>query len=82
MYLADKSSSYNLERFEIYKSWVSGKKGAVPIGDVYGGPLHFSSDMASNPDNILYGWNKMVPSLAEVRAVSQSVSLIVGGVKI
>ena len=82
MYLGDQSSSYNLERFECYKSWVSGEKGAVPIGDVYGGPPHFSSDMASNPDNILYGWNKMVPSLVEVRAASQSVSLIVGGVKI
>ncbi len=82
IYLQDSPTSYNLERFETYKSWVVGNNLVSPIGDIFSGGLKFSTDMVSNPDNILYGWNSLVPSLSELRAGAQSVSLLIGGKRI
>lgn len=82
MYLEGQSTPYTRERFESYRQWVSGALGSVAIGKLYDGPLSFSPDMASNPDNILYGWNKLVPSLSQLRAKAQNVSLLVGGRKL
>jgi SAM-dependent methyltransferase len=81
MYLQDLPTNYNLERFEIYKRWVVDNNLVVPIGNVFSGGLEFSTDMISNPDNILYGWNKLAPSLSQLRAGAQSVSLLIGAIK-
>ncbi len=81
MYLEDQPSRHQVERFDIYRSWVSGNTQASPLGPVLNGPPRFSTNMATNPDNILYGWNTLAPMLAALRMKAQSVSLIVGGVK-
>ncbi len=82
IYIQDTPTNYNIERYKIYRNWVTANHMVAPIGKIYNGHLDFMPDMASNPDNILYGWNKMVPLLSEVRAISQNVSLIVGAKKI
>lgn len=81
MYLQDSPTSYNLERFDIYKRWVANNDLVMPAGNIFSGRLEFSADMISNPDNILYGWNSLAPSLSQIRAKAQNVSLIVGGIK-
>lgn len=81
MYLQDVPTSYNVGRFEIYKRWVVDNDLVVPIGNVFSGGLEFSTDMISNPDSILYGWNKLVPSLSQLRVCAQSVSLLIGAIK-
>jgi SAM-dependent methyltransferase len=81
MYLQDSDSAYNNERFDIYKSWVCRSGFVKPMGNVFVGGLGFATDMVSNPDNILYGWNQLVPSLSRLRAHSQSVTLLLGAIK-
>lgn len=81
MYLQDFDSVYNKERFDIYKGWVCSSGLVEPMGNVYAGGLGFATDMVSNPDNILYGWNQQVPSLSKLRAQAQSVTLIIGAIK-
>lgn len=80
-YVQDNPTSYVLDRFDRYRRWVTEYDGISATGPVFVGEFRFTTDMISNPDNILYGWNKQVPSLSEVRAVSQNVSLLVGGMK-
>lgn len=81
MYLKDEPSAYDLERFDIYKRWILDNRSVMPMGKIYDGPPIFSTDMASNPDNILYQWNTLAPSLSDLRFRAQSVSLMVGGIK-
>jgi SAM-dependent methyltransferase len=81
VYLQEDATPYVLDRLSRYRNWVAGQDGVAPFGAIYSGPLRFATDMISNPDNILHGWNKAVPSLSGVRAASQSVSVIVGGSK-
>lgn len=81
IYLQDEPTSYVLDRLSHYRRWVAEHADVIPTGAVHAGPFRFAVDMISNPDNILYGWNKLVPSLRDLRAVAQNVSLIVGGSK-
>lgn len=81
MYLQEDPMAYTKDRFDRYRRWFIDYEIVSPIGQIYEGPLKFNVDMITNPDNILYGWNKLVPSLAQLRAESQSVSLILGGIK-
>lgn len=81
MYLEDIPSSYQCERFDIYKNWVKDSELVTPVGNVLSGAPEFSTDMATNPDNIMHGWNSLVPSLSKIRASAQSVSLLIGGMK-
>lgn len=81
MYLDDNPSAYHIERYAEYKGWVLDNPFVLPLGQIYDGAPRFSTDMASNPDNILYGWNTLAPSLSELRSKAQSVSLMVGGIK-
>ncbi|MEA5411772.1 methyltransferase domain-containing protein [Synechococcus sp. BA-120 BA3] len=82
VYLQDFPTSSTLERVKIYQSWVLDNEYAMPVGNVLTSEVKFTTDMISNPDNILYGWNTLVPSLVRVREASQSVSLIVAGMKL
>lgn len=81
MYIAEEPLAYALDRFDRYRRWITDSSHVRPMGAVYPGPLRFATDMVSNPDNILYGWNSLVPSLHDVREQSQSVSLIIGAHK-
>jgi len=81
MYIEDQPTSYSYQRFAAYKGWVTNDHHVQPIGHVYVGPLAFSCDMATNPDNILHGWNLLVPGLARLRERAQSVCLLVAGRK-
>ena len=81
IYVAEEPTRYMVDRFERYRAWLGVTNQVRPIGAVYAGPLRFATDMASNPDNILHGWNSLVPSLRDVRAKSQNVSLLVGAIK-
>ena len=82
IYVEDEPGRYMVDRFERYRAWLGVTSQVRPIGAVYSGPLRFATDMASNPDNILYGWNSLVPSLSDVRTRSQNVSLLVGAMKL
>lgn len=82
VYLQEEATPYVLDRLSRYRAWVADQRSVAPFGTIYSGPLRFATDMISNPDNILYGWNKAIPSLSGVRAASQSVSVIVGGSKL
>jgi len=37
----------------------------------------YTSDLAANPDSMMYKWNKSVPALTDLRLCSQCVSLII-----
>ena len=81
LYLEDEPNQYVRERFDLYRGWIDGGAGAVPIEAVRDVALRFKPDMASNPDHILHGWGKVVPSLIGLRTQAQNVSLLVGGRK-
>lgn len=44
--------------------------------------LNFSTTFATNPDNVMNQWNKLVPALKTKRIKSQSCSLILFGMKV
>ena len=81
LYLGDEADTYHQTRLCKYRTWVQDNPMVSPIADIYQGDAIFSTYMATNPDNILYGWNKIVPNLAKLRSTSQSVSLLVAGTK-
>ena len=81
MYLADQPTPYMHDRYSRYRGWLGEYDAVEPLGDVLGGELSFSCDMASNPDNVLFGWGASVPQLRPLREVAQSVSLLVAGRK-
>ncbi|MEQ8934397.1 MAG: hypothetical protein RIE56_01230, partial [Amphiplicatus sp.] len=74
-------SEYWVSRYEAYKAWLTHPQ-LEPIGPVHEGPLRFSCDMASNPDNVMYNWGKIAPNLIELRQRAQSVSLILAARKL
>lgn len=80
MYLKDEPEDDTNSRFEAYKDWFS-IPGLGAVGAVFKGPVKFSCDMATNPDDTMYEWGRTAPNLIELRKVSQSVSLILAGRK-
>ena len=48
-------------------------------GEDWAKALRFRCCYASNPDNAMYGWNKLRPQLKEVRETHQCCSLILAG---
>lgn len=80
LYLEDEASSHQISRYEIYKSWVNNDY-MTPVGEVFSGPLSFSCDMATNPDNVMYQWGRVAPKLTPLRQRAQSVSVIAAGIK-
>lgn len=82
LYLQDEPERAPVRRFEEYRRWVTATEGVAPEGEVYEGPCRFSCDLATNPDDVMYRWGQVAPTLAGTREVAQGVSLIVGGRKL
>ena len=82
LYLEDEPSAYHLERFETYRSWVTSSENIRPVGHVYDGPCRFTCDLVTNPDNVMYAWGSVAPSLVELRQAAQVVSVLVAGRKL
>ena len=78
LYLEDKPSEYWSSRFTKYRDWMDDPR-IEPLGNVYRGPLKFSTAMVTNPDNTMYQWNKISPTLIDLRNSAQSVSLLLVG---
>lgn len=82
IYVADTPSPYWLNRFALYKKALLETSSIEPIGPVYEGPLKFTCDLASNPDDVMHSWRRISPSMDQLRQSAQSVSLIWGARKI
>lgn len=80
MYLDEAPAKHIVNRFEHYRSWVRDAR-MEPVGDVFEGAAGFTTDMATNPDNTMYQWGKIAPSLIEFRQRAQSVSIILAARK-
>lgn len=83
LYLEDAPRKHILDRFDRYKTWVDGSRGdgVTPVGAIFAGPCKFACDMATNPDDVMFAWGKISPTLNALRPLAQSVSIIVGGRK-
>ena len=81
IYVSETPTAYQQERYERYKKLVSGRSDIRCFENEEVPPFRFTSDMASNPDNIMYGWRKFAPKLHELRKEAQGVSLLIGGTK-
>lgn len=75
MYVSAAPTPFWSNRFEMYRKAVASRSDVVPVGPVFDGPLVFTPDIASNPDNIMYGWRTISPALDSLRQQAQSVSL-------
>ena len=82
IYVADEPLGYFSNRFEMYRNAVVDTAMVEPISKVIQGPLKHSTDMASNPDQIMYGWKAIAPALDEIRQNSQNVSITMGAKKL
>lgn len=80
MYVTDNPEPPREKLFGIYRDWLDHPQ-LEPVGPVYDGPLKFSCDMATNPDNIMYQWGQSAPSLDPLRQRAQSVSIILAARK-
>ncbi len=81
MYIADDPILFWCNRYEMYKNAVTDNPLVEPLGPIRQGPLAFSCDIATNPDNIMYGWKTLSPNLDQLRQDAQSVSLKLGARK-
>lgn len=81
-YLGDEPNKHISDRIAIYRSWASAPGKTEPVGDIFDGPLVFSSDMASNPDDIMHAWGRVAPDLVEKRKSMQGVSVVVASRKV
>lgn len=80
LYIEDEPNDYQRSRFESYRRWLD-SSALAPLGAIYEGPLEFTCDIATNPDNVMYSWGRVAPQLNPLRQRAQSVSLLVGGRK-
>lgn len=80
MYLDEAPTGFILDRFNRYKSWVSDTR-MEPLGPIFEGQAAFTTDMATNPDDVMYQWGKVAPNLIELRKQAQSVSIILAARK-
>ena len=82
MYLAsdgedDKLVSENIERFNIYKKCIDENNELEFLSSDIVDSMQFKTSYISNPDNIMFSWNKRIPELSKTRYISQSVSLVI-----
>lgn len=80
IYIEEQPSLWIRERLAEYQKWFD-HPDLVPLGPIYSGPLKFSTDMATNPDDEMYRWGQYAPSLIELRKIAQSVSILLAGTK-
>mgnify|MGYP003675591684 FL=1 len=78
MYLSDSPTDFWLDRFNMYRKAVTERDDLVPVGPIGATEPAFTPDMASNPDQIMYGWKTISPGLNDLRQIAQSVSLLIG----
>lgn len=76
MYLKNEPSDFMIDRFFRYHTALASNENLNATGYVNNGPPKFTCDMATNPDQIMYLWRDMSPSLNDLRQVAQSVSLL------
>lgn len=81
IYIEDQPSERMTEKFNIYRDWLA-LPGLDPVGRILEGPLKFTCDMATNPDNVMYEWGKIVPSLIPLRQKAQSVSILMAAKRV
>lgn len=81
VYLGDSAADTDEARFAAYRSWVDAAGLTTPEGAVFDGPPVFTSDMASNPDNVMHDWGRVAPGLIERRKKLQCVSVILAARK-
>ncbi|WP_375202107.1 methyltransferase domain-containing protein [Hyphococcus sp.] len=77
IYIEDEPSERYLSRYAAMRAWMS-NSAVTPIGEVFEGPLAFTCDMASNPDDTMYRWGRIAPKKAKMRQHAQCVSLLIG----
>lgn len=80
MYLEDEPAGHHKVRYDAYRNWLRSEQ-LEPTGPINDGPLAFSCDMATNPDNIMYRWGRIAPALTPLRQKAQSVSLLLAACK-
>lgn len=80
-YLEDRPTDGQEARYSQYRNWMTDPR-LKSIGPIFDGPLKFSCDMATNPDNVMYSWGKIAPALTPLRKRAQSVSIILAGRKV
>jgi len=80
IYVEDEPQAGSTARFNAYRDWPA-SDGVEPLGEIYDGECRFSSDLASNPDNVMHSWGRIAPALIGLRQRAQCVSLLVGGRK-
>ncbi len=81
MYVEDEPSAAAAERFNAYRRWVAEDDRVIAAGEVFAGSARFTCDLVTNPDNVMYNWGRIAPSLNGLRQRAQSVSLLVGGIR-
>jgi len=81
MYIASDPTPFWRNRFEMYRNSVQKREDVTPLGECFDGELVFTPDIASNPDNIMYGWRQISPALDDLRQMAQSVSIKMGVTK-
>ena len=75
MYIAKAPTDFWLNRFSMYRRALTDRADLEPIGEIVTDAYQFETDMASNPDSVMYDWKALSPSLDALRQVAQSVSL-------
>ena len=80
IYIEDTPDNERKARFNRYRDWLD-HDNLEPVGNVYNGPLQFSCDMATNPDDEMFQWGQFAPSLIPLRQRAQSVSIIIAARK-
>ncbi len=81
MYVGDEPIPAAQHRLDLYRNWLT-RAGVRPLGPIEARDAVFSSAMATNPDLTLWHWNRAAPALKDLRARTQSVSLLLGFEKI
>ena len=81
-YLGNTPDKPITDRLSVYRSWASTPGKTEPVGDIFDGPLAFTTDMATNPDDIMHAWGRVAPKLVEWRKTMQGVSIIVAARKL
>ena len=84
MYLSHDRTSYNVSRAALYRSaFDDGLFEPINTPEILGeADLVFKESYCTNPDNMMYMWNRVAPKLRALRETSQSVTLAWAGTAI
>lgn len=80
LYIEDNVPVSSQKRVDAYRAWIQDSR-VQPKGEIFAGPVRFTCDMATNPDNTMYSWGKISPKLIPLRQRAQSVSIILAATK-